>query len=205
MLELKGISGVSAWHVYNKVAFNLIFLREHRHDSIPIEVVKSLLGLPKNEQLDVINNVVKAEIATPRKVIEGFKVASVEDKKAMLLEALTVTALSDNDYKRLLVVHKNKYGVRYRADSIEDIPIDKVAPMIMDTLIACASMDCDLSMVKEDELSLTKKGRIDVDEEITDMLSRNMDADTGNVFSIAIKKVLNQWQKLKQNSSSPQK
>ena len=108
-MELKGLKGFSAWAVYNKVAFNLIFLRRYTKKSRDFnDKIAALFDLDnvdviKQHLFDLLDEGVNfnTEIS---ECITFFKACNDVDRKLMLVESLNYSDLTDDEVLRLLVL-----------------------------------------------------------------------------------------------------
>lgn len=195
-MRLEGLKGVSAWLVYNKIVFSLVFLRRfnviHNDQLTFIELLKTCENLAdyKDVAAKLNSDKFKKLSFSQAETITFFKSANDTDKTNMLLEALTITELDDDDCLRLLSLHEDSNGVPYSRNNIKSMQSGDIVPLMLKTLLACASLDCDFSLMTEDDLNLFKKGRVNINDEASEILVNNSTIETGNLLSLAVKRLI---------------
>ena len=195
-MELTGLKGVSAWGVYNKLVFSMFFLRrfnlKHNAQLCLIEKLKGCDNLSDYKDVADRLSTTKMEklFHSQSEVVEHFKAAEENEKYNMILEALTIAEIDDSEVLRLLALHSDENGVPYSKANIKNIPINKIIPLMIETLVACSNIDCDFSLMTEVERDLIKGKRVDIKDDAGEILSSNSDIKTGELLSLAVKKFL---------------
>lgn len=198
-MKLTGLRGLSAWLVYNKIVFSLVFLRrfnvEHNEQLALIESLKSCNSLDEYKEVakELSAEKYKAVFYSQADAINIFKESDEINKRQMLFECLTFTTLTDEECLRLLALHTDDNGVPYSKANINNIDAGDIVPMLIDSLIACANEYCDLSLLSEEDLAIFNKGRVDIKDDANDIVSSNSDTDTGSIISIALKKIVTRF------------
>jgi hypothetical protein len=207
-MELTGLKGYSAWKVYNKVAFNLVFIRMFNIKSVAIKIgVKSVQDIQDSEEtveekyqklVDLLPAIIEAiepddHIVTQAEALALFKEATTEQKRGMLFEALNFVDLSPEEDLKLVSMHKDSNGIHYSKSNIQTMKVDKMVELMMDTLVACAELEIDMSLVSEYEIEQLGKHRVDIDEEIVDVLVSSPELETGSAIGLAIKQTFKKY------------
>lgn len=199
MNELKGLKGVSAWLVYNKVVFSLVFLRRfnmtHNDQLLKIDDLQQCETLAefKAAAQELSTEKFKTIFFTQEECIQMFKSAGAVEQRKMLLEALTITALSDDEVLRLLSCHRDSNGVPYSRVNIKNMLTGDIMPLLLESLLYCAGLDCDLSLLDESDFQLIKGKRVTINDELNDTLSTAPEIETGNLIALSIKRVLSRF------------
>ena len=196
MIKLNGLKGVSAWLVYNKIVFSLLFIR--RFNFQHVDQLTLIAGLKQCETLAEFKAVAEQLTTASHEVLQVsmadcvqlFKDAPPEDKEAMLIEAITFTAIDDDDTLRLLGLHQDANGAPYTKHSISSIPISEIIPMMVESLIACSNTNCDFSLMNKGDFESLGKVRLNINDEANEVLAQQPDLDTGSTISIAVKRLL---------------
>ena len=196
MIEpLKGLKGFSAWAVYNKVAFNLIFLLQFNRKDPDFEAL--FKKADKSESLDELralipqiierthNNVLNHQLC-----IQTLKKADKNTRLLMMLEALQYADLSDDEILRLLALHKDNNEVFYNKSNIANINTEDLVPLMLESLDACADLNVDLFLVDNEQIDDLKGKRINIKNEVADILANNPDVNTSELLTLAIKRAL---------------
>jgi hypothetical protein len=195
MIELKGLKGIAAWSVYNKVAFNLIFIRRFNVAKVDhAKLVVELLALEtieeiKNKLPDLVQTSARTHKSAAR-CIEAMKHAPQLEKRLMLLEALSFCDLDDDEVYRLLAIHKDENGIPYSKANINNFKVVDSTELIIQTLIACSDQYVDLGLLTGREIDDLDGYRVDIRSEAADILGANSDMSVGELLSLAIKKAL---------------
>lgn len=193
MMELIGFKGVSAWLVYNKVVFNLPFIRENRAasrrfshelaEAAALEDVEAMRAFILSLTTDSIPRAM-----SHAECLEAFKAKAPSHRRAALLECLTYADLSDDEVMRLLAVHSDANGIPYTRASLGNLKVADVTPMMLDTLVAASAVDVDLSLVTAAEVDMLGGKRLDVKAETADILAQTPTIGVGEALALAIKK-----------------
>ena len=192
MTALVGVKGVSAWLVYNKVAFYLPFIQENRAGSrrfseelaaaVSLETVDELRAFILGLNVNTI-----PQPMSQAACIAAFKAKGTDARKMALLECLTFADLTDDEVVRLLAVHSDANGIPYSRANMGNIALSELTPMLLETLLAASMIDVDLSLVTGTELSTLDGKRLDVKAEAADILTRAPAMGVGELLSLAIK------------------
>lgn len=197
MIKLQGLEGVSAWLVYNKIVFSLFYIRRFNFQANQQHGL--IAELKQCETLEQFQSVaVRMDASKYREVffpldecVRIFKASDDDNKKSMLLEALTITELTDEETLRLLALHKDPNGIKYSKANVGNIAASQIVPMVLDTLIACSNIQCDFSLMTPEDHELLGANRVDIRDEVNDVLAAGGNSlDTGNLISVAVKRVL---------------
>jgi hypothetical protein len=195
VIELRGLAGVSAWLVYNKIVFSLLFIRRFNYAANDQSV--SIAQLRECETLDEFK-AVASQLTTERfdaidmsmsQCVERFKAATEDDRRALLFEAISVTSLTDDESLRLLAMHKDKNGISFSKANISNVPVADVIPMMIDTLIACSDTNADFALMNADDLAIMKDYRVDITNDANEILMASPNLKTGNVIVMSLKRI----------------
>lgn len=195
-MELNSLKGVSAWLVYNKIVFSFVFLRQfnrvHNDQLVFIELFKTAETLEDYKDIaeKVSSEKFKKVNYTQAEIVTQFKLSTDNDKRNMLLEALTVTDLSDDDCIRLLSVHTDANGVPFSRSNIKNVPSSDIIPKMLETLLACAELECDFSLMSEADFKTLKGRRVGINDEVAQILASNAEIKTSELLSLAVKNVI---------------
>lgn len=199
MNELQGLKGVSAWLVYNKVVFSMVFLRRfnmaHNDQLTRIDNLQQCETLEEFQAAAEQLNTDKFEALfySQEECVQMFKGAGASEQRKMLLEALTITALSDDEVLRLISCHRDSNGVPFSRVNIKNMLMGDIVPLLLETLVYCAGLDCDLSLLDESDFELIKGKRVSINDELNDTLTTSPEIETGNVLALALKRVLSRF------------
>ena len=123
---LIGLKGFSAWSVYNKVAFNLIFNREFNEDKHTF--LNSVAELVAETDILVIREKLPSLAVTSQRVHKSardclaiFKSRDRGGRAQMLTEAITHSNLDDDEVMRLIAVHVDSNGMPYSKVNIATV------------------------------------------------------------------------------------
>jgi hypothetical protein len=193
MDQLKGLKGIAAWSVYNKIAFNLIFIRRFNIDRVDHSaLVRELQTLGSLEAIQARLPELEATGArihkSARFCIMALKEAPLLDQRLMFLEALAYSDLDDDEVYRLLAVHKDSNGIPYSKSNINNFPVSESTELMIQTLIECCAEHVDLGLVSEQELTDLGSFRIDIKSQAAEVLGANSEMTVGELLSLAIKK-----------------
>lgn len=194
MIELKGFKGVSAWLVYNKVIFALPFTKffsYHRRDFVA-ELAETLTLNDEHLRLwastltaaDVPSNKSQADC------LAEFKELPDDVKKLVILDCMTLTDITDDEVLRLLAVHKDANGIPYSKASINNLNIENITPMMLETLCAASNVSIDMMLTTKDDIAALKGLRVDV----RDHIAAGVD-DVGEALAIATKEAIKEVRK----------
>lgn len=194
-MELVSFDGASAWLVYNKVIFNLAFLPGYN-----VERRCFHTELAKITQIEDIEEIRERVLGLASETIPKsrdqkeclaiFKSKDDVNRKLDLLECLTHIELDNDEMFRLLRIHKDPNGFPYNRASLGNISIDDLVPMLLTSLLQASKTDVDLSLVSEAEIKDLEGKRLNVKDEINDLLSTNSNLSVSQLLSLAIKKAL---------------
>lgn len=191
--ELLGLKGFSAWSVYNKLCFNILFCRAYNFKRPKLsEIIEKALNC---DDIDEIKQLIP-EIAhqsdrvffTHEEVIRDFKKCSDKDRELLFLEALTFCDLSDEDAIRLLSLHKDINNIQYNKENIINIKTVDLVPMLIESLIFCSHQHIDLGIVTDQEISALNNERVSVSKEASEILSANSEISVKDLIALALKK-----------------
>lgn len=193
MKELKGMKGFSAWQVYNKVIVNLMNIRKFTFDKKPFldklsKIVTETDSIKIKEMLPGLVKFGKRVHRSPEFCILEFKKCDTENRSLMIIECLTLSNLDDDEVFRLLAVHSDINGIQYSLSNIENLDVGEVYNLMLETLIKCSYMNCDLSLLSDCEQDKIYKSRISIKDQASDIFEKNTSIDTADLISIAIKK-----------------
>ena len=194
--QLKGLSGISAWLVYNKVIFNLLFLRRFNSrandQSVLIMALKECRTLEEYKEIAGHLTIMPENLVhyTMAGAVAEFRDSNDSEKRGMLLEALTCIDLANEDKLLLLALHTDSNGVRYGKANVNNLLAGELINMLIESLMSCAVIDCNFGLLNSEDLELSKKYRVDIRDEANDILSNTPDAETGNVIALSLKKIL---------------
>lgn len=194
MIELKGFKGVSAWLVYNKVIFALPFTKffsYHRRDFVA-ELAETLTLNDEHLRLwastltaaDVPSNKSQADC------LAEFKELPDDVKKLVILDCMTLTDITDDEVLRLLAVHKDANGIPYSKASINNLNIENITPMMLETLCAASNVSIDMMLTTKEDIAALKGLRVDV----RDHIAAGVD-DVGEALAIATKEAIKEVRK----------
>lgn len=194
MIELKGFKGVSAWLVYNKVIFALPFTKffsYHRRDFVA-ELAETLTLNDEHLRLwastltaaDIPSNKSQADC------LAEFKELPEDVKKLVILDCMTLTDITDDEVLRLLAVHKDANGIPYSKASINNLNIENITPMMLETLCAASNVSIDMMLTTKDDIAALKGLRVDV----RDHIAAGVD-DVGEALAIATKEAIKEVRK----------
>lgn len=194
MIELKGFKGVSAWLVYNKVIFALPFTKffsYHRRDFVA-ELAESITLSDEHLRLwastltaaDIPSNKSQADC------LAEFKELPEDVKKLVILDCMTLTDITDDEVLRLLAVHKDANGIPYSKASINNLNIENITPMMLETLCAASNVSIDMMLTTKDDIAALKGLRVDV----RDHIAAGVD-DVGEALAIATKEAIKEVRK----------
>lgn len=196
MIELKGFRGVSAWLVYNKVAFALPFTKYfnmHRRD-FNAELAESLLLSDERLRLWV-SMLTEADIPsnkTQAQCLSEFRDLPHDVRKLIILDCMTLIDITDDEVLRLLAVHKDANGVFYSKASVNNLLVGDITPMMLETLCAASDITVDMMLITQDDIAALKGGRVDIREHLT-----ISDQPAGEIIAVAakeaVKEVKKQW------------
>lgn len=192
MKELIGVKGVSAWLVYNKVAFHLPFIQENRAGSRRFsEELATAARLETVDELRAfileLNVSVIPQPMSQAACIAAFKAKGPDARKMALLECLTFADLTDDEVVRLLAVHNDTNGIPYSRANMGNIALSELTPMLLETLLAASLVDVDLSLVTAAEISTLDGQRLDVKAEAAEILTQTPVMGVGELLSLTIK------------------
>lgn len=191
-MELIGLKGISAWQVYNKVIFHLPFIRaynQHRRDFA--KEVAEVLVAGGEAQRAFLLSLSDPEIPTFRKqadCLAEFKALDLDERAAQILECLIFANLDSDETLRLLACHKNNRGIPYSRALIEQLKLEQILPMALETLITASLLDVDLSMVSQSELDSLGGARLDIRRAIAGVLAAGPSVEAGEAVAIAAKR-----------------
>lgn len=199
MNQLKGLKGFSAWSVYNKVVFNLVFIREFNIDKEDFLSCLARLCTEKNlkkvrEGLPQLAEFGAQVHKTPQYCIEQFKSRTRAEKTAMIVEALTFADLDDDEVMRLLALHDDQNGMPYGAANINNLEVGTIFNMIVETMLNCSDLTCDFSLMSQKNQDDLGSKRVSIKEVVADILQHNGDLPTEDLIALAVKKTLTQAQ-----------
>lgn len=194
MVELKGFKGASAWLVYNKVIFALPFTKffsYHRRDFVS-ELAESITLNDEHLRLwassltaaDIPSNKTQAEC------LAEFKELPEDVKKLVILDCMTLTDITDDEVMRLLAVHKDVNGVPYSKASINNLMVDAITPMMLETLYAASNVYVDMMLTTKEDIEALKGMRVDV----RDHIASGVD-DVGEILAVAAKEAIKEVRK----------
>jgi hypothetical protein len=193
MGELAGLKGFSAWSVYNKVAFNLVFLRQFvakKRDFY--SEVASIISLDDIDQMkSQLSQLTAGDFNLEFSIsdcITAFKGADDDGRRLMLLEALNFSNMTDDEVLSLLSLHTDENNIPYSKANIGNIKIDVLMPLIIESLLMCSHVDVDLLIVTGEEMSMLDGKRVDVRAEAGDILANSPSVSVADLLALAIKK-----------------
>lgn len=194
-MELNGISGLSAWLVYNKVIFGLVFCRRFNYaaneqslllsglnECKTIDDFKTVREALSNERFDKVN-------FTFAEAITIFKDMSERDKRESLLECLTFIDLSKEEQLILLSLNKDENGISIGSANIKNYSTTKIIEFLLCSLLQCSLVSCNFGLMNSGDIKALSQYRVDVRNEANEILSKNSEAKTGNVISLALKSI----------------
>jgi hypothetical protein len=193
--NLNGLKGFSAWGVYNKVAFNLIFIREFNLDKYAFLENVARLTAEKDiviirEELPLLAETAQRVHKTASYCLQEFKKGDRVARSKMLIEALTVTTLDDDEVMRLLAVHVDSNGMSYSKANIANLSAGEIFNLMILTMLECSDVDCDLSLMTENDKKVLDKHRVSIKEQAADILQHNADLPVEELIALGIKKAL---------------
>lgn len=206
-IEFKGLKGYTAWTVYNKVVFNLVFIRVFTHKlaglKAGIDEVEEIFASDADDKtklkdLEVLVPVMwdalllDGEDTTHGYALDMFKHSDEETQRSMLFEALMYADLSNDEKIALLAMNKDGNGIPYGKANVKSLDTDKLVDMLMNTLVACSRVDVNMTLIDNTQLEELDGKRIDINDEVAEVLTSNPDTDTGSVIGLAITKA---WKK----------
>jgi hypothetical protein len=192
---LIGLKGFSAWSVYNKVVFNLIFNREFNEDKHTFlnnvaELVAETDIVTIRENLPDLAITSKRVHKTAKHCILDFKSRDRAKRAEMLTEAITFSNLDDDEVLRLIAVHVDSNGMPYSKVNVSNLNIGELFNMMINTMLDCSELDCDLSLMSQDNKSVLGNGRVNIKEQVAEILENNGDLPVDELIAIGIKKAL---------------
>ena len=196
MINLRGLKGFSAWSVYNKVAFNLVFIKRFNLDT---EAFLNNLALVCNEKdINTVRKMLPTLAETGRQInktpdhcITEFKAADRGERSKMLVEALTYSDLDDDDVMRLLALHSDQNGLPYGSANINNLDVKTMFNLILDTLLCCSEIDCDFSLMTDEDKEYLGDKRVSIKQQAAEILQSNSDLPVEDLIALGIKKALN--------------
>jgi len=196
MIEpLKGLKGFSAWAVYNKIAFNLIFLLQFNRKDPDFKAL--LKKANESDNIDELRALIRqiierahSNVLSHKLCIQTLKKADKNTRLLMMLEALQYADLSDDEILRLLALHKDNNEVFYNKSNIANINTADLVPLMLESLDACADLNVDLFLVDNEQIDDLKGKRINIKNEVADILANNPDVNTSELLTLAIKRAL---------------
>lgn len=194
MVELKGLKGVSAWLVYNKVIFALPFTKffsMHRRD-FNQELAEQMLLSDEHFRIWA-SMLTEADIPSNKsqeQCLTEFKELPEEVRKLIILDCMTLTDITDDEVLRLLAVHKDANGIPYSKASVNNLLIESITPMMLETLCAASDVYIDMMLVTKEDLAALKGMRVGIKEHI----SIGSD-DTGEILAMATKEAIKEVRK----------
>ena len=195
MIELRGLAGASAWLVYNKIIFSLIYCR--RFNVAANDQTIKLLALQECESLEDYQ-VVAGHLTIERdkvlfysfgEALVIFKSLPDDEKKLLLMECLTFIDLSDDEKTRLLALHTDKNGIPYGAANIGNLDTDSIINILLDSLVDCSKVQCDFALMTSEDLAASEKYRVDVRDEINNVLTKAPNLPTGQTLAASLKNI----------------
>ena len=195
-MKLQGLAGVSAYFVYIKVVHALAFCNEfnavHNNQLSLINALKTAQSLSDNEVFNLINELTtdkfkKVHYSMPE-IITFFKAQSVENKKRLLLEALSRISLSDSETMRLLALHEDSNGINIGLHNINNLCVNEIIPNILQSLLTCSEINCDDALLSESDKVALSSGRVPVLNEVNDLLSVNPTLSVKEILPLSIKR-----------------
>jgi hypothetical protein len=195
MIELIGLKGIAAWSVYNKIAFNLLFIRRFNVQKVDhallVREISALDDLAEiKKRLPELEETGRRTHKSAAFCIEALKQAEEIDRRLMMLEALAYSDLDDDEAFRLLAVHEDANGIPYSRSNINNLAVKDSTELMIQTLLSCCDQHVDLGLVTEQEIEDLGAYRVDIKSEAADILGANSDLSVGELLSLAIKKAL---------------
>lgn len=195
MIQLKGLKGFSAWSVYNKVAFNLVFITQFNSDKSVF--LKNLAEICNEKDISILRKRLP-ELSflgeqihkTPEFCIEIFKACNRSEKTKMLVEALTFADLDDEEVLRLIALHEDQNGMPYSHANINNLDVGTIFNLMIKTMIYCSEITCDFSLMSEKNNEDLGGGRVSIKEIVADILQHNSNINVEDLISIAVKKTI---------------
>lgn len=193
MDELTGLKGFSAWNVYNKVAFSLVFCRAYNLKRVEhSETIKKAL---ESDDLETIKALIpqlvkhaESAIFSHAEVLADFKTLDDESRSLLFLEALTFCDLDEADVFRLLALHKDANGIGYSKANAGNIPTADLVPLMLESLVFCSRVDIDLGIISRDELDALDGQRVSVTSEAGAILGSNSNISLKDLIALSLKK-----------------
>ena len=195
MIDLKGLKGFSAWNVYNKIAFNLVFI--NRFNSAPVDKKEILLKIGASDDLQEIRQL-STELAKSstrvslsfEEVLLHFKGEDEVNKQVMLMEALTFTDLADDDVFSLLALHCDANGIPYSPANVSNIETAELLPLMLKSLIACSDLYFNFGIISKADIEIAVKNRANISDEVGDILANNSDLTVVDLIAFIASKGL---------------
>ena len=194
MTELKGLTGVSAWLVYNKVVFNLLFLQ--RFNFAKNERTIYIIALQNCTTLDEYKTVAEL-LNEPDGIVEytfaqalaEFKTFTDEQKESAFFELLTFVDLSSEEKLRLLTLHTDDNAIPYNSTNVANLSAGECVNLLVMSLVACSNINCDFALLSDDDLKTGSKYRVDIRDEAGELLNKAPDMPTGNLLVASLKNI----------------
>ncbi len=126
MIQLKGTKGFAAYQTYESIIAFLYTCDKYQHKDFMEEYRKDEFKI------------------SHKSIISDFKSLNEDAKKELVLEALQVNILSDQQVVNLLRVHDDSNGRAISNQSIGNYGIAEVMKMALTTCVACSEIESEL-------------------------------------------------------------
>ena len=203
MIILQGLGGFSAWLVYNKIVFSMIYLRRFNvaHND-QLALIEQLKTCETAEEFKTVSDLLTTDKITTvfyshAEIVGIFKDANNIEREKMLLESLTNIELSENDILSLLSLHKDSNNIPYCKANIKNLQVSELMPLLMSVLLSCSDLNVDFSLLSETDLNDLKNKRISITDEANEVLIKSPNIGTGELIALTVKTIFNKLRGVK--------
>lgn len=189
-IKLIGFRGVSAYMVYIKIIFMMPYtnyFKTERRD-FAIELAHAI-NLEEDDLRQYVATLTEATL--PRALSQSecltlFRELSEPERRLVIMECMSMIDITDDEIMRLLALHQDANGIAYNKASVNNIKIEEVLPMMLDSLTAASFVTIDNMLITGEEEKHVKGYRVSIKEALAETITPNSPIE--DILPIAIKK-----------------
>lgn len=189
-IKLIGFRGVSAYMVYIKIIFMMPYtnyFKTERRD-FAVELAHAI-DLEEDDLRQYVATLTEATL--PRALSQSecltlFRELSEPERRLVIMECMSMIDITDDEIMRLLALHQDANGIAYNKASVNNIKIEEILPMMLDSLTAASFVNIDNMLITEEEAKHIKGYRVSIKEALAEAITPNSPIE--DILPIAIKK-----------------